>query len=247
MIVAVAGGTGTLGREVVAECRRRGHEVRALGRTVPDFPVDLATGAGLEQALDGVAVVVDASNAQKQSALVGGTARLIEAAHAAGVAHVIGVSIVGCEKAPMTYYRAKVAQERVVEASPVPWSIVRATQFHDFVDSAFRSAGRFGILPLLGSLMQTVDVAEVAAAIADIADGDPLGSTTSVAGPQIEDARDLARRWKVATGTHGVPVRIRIPGALGAALRAGALTDDAPDVRGVGTFDAWLAERVLMR
>ena len=243
MLIAVAGGTGTLGSRVVTALRERGHDVRALSRHVPDFPVDLATGTGLPGAVQGCDVVIDASNAIKRDALVGGTERLLAAAENAEVGHVIGISIVGCEKAPMSYYKAKVEQEKVVEGSTTPWTMVRATQFHGLIGGMFAAATRFGVLPLLAAPLQTVDPADVAAAISDVVERSPLQASVSVAGPEIEDARALARRWKAASGSHALPVRIGVPGALGAALRAGALTTDAPDVRGTVTFDAWLAEQ----
>jgi uncharacterized protein YbjT (DUF2867 family) len=129
MNIAVIGGTGTLGHHVVEQARSRGHEARSLSRSSADFPVDLTTGAGLEAALAGVEVVVDASNAQKgaQEVLVEGSRRLLAAERDAGVRHHVLISIVGIEQTPARYYATKVAQERVVSDGPVPWTIVRGT------------------------------------------------------------------------------------------------------------------------
>jgi uncharacterized protein YbjT (DUF2867 family) len=146
MRIAVAGGTGTLGVPVVEELRRLGDEVRVLSRRSAKFPVDLTTGAGLDEAVAGCEVVIDASNNSSprgaKATLVDGTQRLLDAARAAGLQHVVSISIVGCERAPMSYYKVKSEQERLVAEGSVPWSIVRATQFHELVAWAFAAAAR---------------------------------------------------------------------------------------------------------
>src|SRR5580692_950372 len=150
--IAVIGGSGTLGAPLVATLRSRGHDVRALSRRSAEFPVDLTTGSGLDAALNGCGVVVDASNNSSArgagAVLVEGSRRLLEAAGSAGVGHLVCISIVGCERAPMGYYKIKTEQERLVSEGAVPWSIVRATQFHELIAWAFGAAARFGVLPL---------------------------------------------------------------------------------------------------
>ena len=145
MRIAIVGGAGTLGRHVTAELAERGHEVRVLSRSSQHYPVDLVTGRGLAAALDGCAVVVDASNAsaprRATQVLVEGSRRLLAAEQRAGVSHHVGISIVGCERVPMGYYRVKAEQEQVIEHGPVPWSIVRATQFHELAAMALAAAG----------------------------------------------------------------------------------------------------------
>lgn len=237
----MAGGTGTLGRHVVARLENDGHEVRALGRHGP-VVADLTTGAGLAAALDGVETVVDASNSARaaRATLVEGNRRLLRAEVEAGVTHHVGVSIVGCSAVPMAYYRVKVEQEAVVSGGPVPWSLVRATQFHDLVADVFAGAARFGVLPLVRGLVQSVAVEEVAAVVADVAVKAPLRGEVVVTGPRTDDLRDLARRWHRATGRGAVPLRVPLPGRVGRGLRAGALTSAAPDVRGTVTFEEWL-------
>lgn len=243
MKIAVAGGTGTLGRLVVEEVRRRGHEARALSRHSPDYPVDLATGAGLEAALAGCEAVVDASNAIGKAAdvLVDGSRRLLAAEQTAGVKHHVCVSIVGCERVPMSYYAVKTGQERVVEGGAVPWSIVRSTQFHEFVAGLFAQGARWGVLPLLRAPLQPVAVAEAAAAVAEVALGSPLMGRLNVVGPEIVEARELARVWQQFAGRRGMlRLPIPLPGKLGRALRMGLLTEERPDVRGSLTFGQWL-------
>ncbi len=245
--IGVIGGSGTLGAPLVAELRARGHTVRVLSRRSSEFPVDLTTGAGLGAAVAGCEVVVDASNNSSargaKATLVDGSKRLLEAAGAAGVQHLVCISIVGCERAPMGYYKVKTEQERLVTDGAVPWSIVRATQFHELVARAFGAVGRFGVLPLPRARLQTVAAAEVAEAVAGVADGAPLRRRFEVAGPELLDLRELARTWRTATRRRALLVPLVLPGRLGQALREGALTNERPDARGTVSFADWLANR----
>ncbi|WP_461030921.1 SDR family oxidoreductase, partial [Streptomyces sparsus] len=174
MRIAITGGTGTLGRRVSAQLGARGHEVRVLSRHSPEYRVDLRTGVGLEEALRDVDVVVDASNAASTkgaaATLVEGSRRLLAAGSSAGVRHHVCVSIVGCERVPSGYYRAKVAQERLVEQGPLPWTLVRATQFHELLAAALAAAARSRVLPVPRARLQTVSADEVAVAVADAAE-----------------------------------------------------------------------------
>jgi len=243
MRIAITGGTGTLGSLVAGELRSRGHDVRVLSRHAPEFPVDLVTGEGLAGALDGCEAVVDASNDSSRHAartLIDGSRRLLGAEAAAGVGHHVGVSIVGCDRAPVGYYRVKTRQEQVVEQGTVPWSVVRATQFHEFVASLLAAAGRWRVLPVPRARLQTVACAEVAVAVADVAEGAPRLGRLEVAGPEIVEARALAERWRSITGRRALLVPLPLPGQLGRALRAGALTTDRPDIRGTIAFATWL-------
>ena len=172
MRIAIAGGTGTLGSHLTGELRSRGHEVRVLSRSAPEYRVDLRTGAGLGPALEGCDVVVDASNNASRKAaqvLAGGTRRLLDAERAAGVGHHVCVSIVGCDQVPMGYYRVKTDQENLVAQGPVPWTIVRATQFHELVAKAFETAARWRVLPAPRALLQPIAAAEVAGYVAGLA------------------------------------------------------------------------------
>jgi uncharacterized protein YbjT (DUF2867 family) len=245
MRIAIVGGTGTLGKNVAAELSARGHEVRVVSRHSPDFPVDLASGEGLGEALAGCAAVVDASNtsAPKRAAqvLVAGSRRLLAAEQQAGVSHHVCISIVGCERISMGYYRVKVEQERVVEQGQVPYSIVRATQFHELAAAALAAAGKWHILPIPAMQLQTIAAVEVGRVVADVAEGKPGRGRIQVAGPEITSARDLARSWKLVTGRSALMLPLPVPGKLGRALRDGALTADHAEVRGVTTFADWLA------
>jgi uncharacterized protein YbjT (DUF2867 family) len=189
-------------------------------------------------------VVVDASNNSSKRAadvLVAGSRRLLAAEEAAGVGHHVGVSIVGCEQVPFSYFQVKAEQERVIEQGPVPWTVVRATQFHELAAASLAAAARWRLLPLPRIQLQTVAAAEVAGVLADVAARPPRQGRVEIAGPEITDARDLARSWLSATGRRAVLVPVALPGKLGRALRTGALTTARPDVRGTVPFARWLA------
>jgi uncharacterized protein YbjT (DUF2867 family) len=150
------------------------------------------------------------------------------------------VSIVGIERVPAGYYRVKVEQEEVVEQGEVPWTIVRATQFHNLIDAWLSAAGRFHVQPAAAARFQPIDVSEAAAAVAAAATAAPRRGRVIAAGPEVHDLRSLGRMWRQARGRRVIEVPIPIPGKLGRALREGALTCPEPDVRGARTFAEWL-------
>jgi uncharacterized protein YbjT (DUF2867 family) len=249
MTIAVVGGTGTLGAPVVGELLGRGATVRVLSRGAAGVPdgaehrrVDLVSGEGLAEALAEVDAVVDTASSQKnaEEVLVGGTRRVLEAGAVAGVGHHLLISIVGIEAVPIAYYKAKVAQEAAVEAGPVPWSILRATQFPQLLDGAFAAAARFGLRPTGAAKLQPVDPRVVATRLADAALAAPAGRLPDVAGPKVETLSELSRAWAAARGKHRLPLRVPGWGKIGKALVAGALID--PDAAAGGeTFAEWLA------
>jgi uncharacterized protein YbjT (DUF2867 family) len=247
MRIAIVGGTGTIGSHITTELTTRGHDVRVLSRRSQQYPVDLTSGQGLTAAFDGCDAVIDASNAsaprRAQQVLVDGSRRLLAAEQECGVAHHVAISIVGCERVPMGYYRVKAEQEQVVSAGPVPWTLVRATQFHELVDMALTAAVRWRLVPIPAGRLQTVASAEAAGAVADVAEHEPRHGRVEVAGPQVMTFADLVRTWLSATGQRAVRVPVPVPGKVGRALRAGALTAAHPDVRGTQTFADWLATR----
>ncbi|TMV49942.1 NAD-dependent epimerase/dehydratase family protein [Paenibacillus mesophilus] len=200
--IAVVGGTGMLGRRVSAVLRRRGHEVRVLSRRSLEHQVNLVTGERLDAALEGCDALVDASNASTnaKNILIDGTKRLLAAGKQAGISHHLCVSIVGCERIPMGYFGIKAEQEHVVEQNDVPWTIVRATQFHDYIAAMFEQAARWKVLPLLKIPIQTVAVDEVAHTIADTVEAKPRHGRLEIAGPEITDARMVARTWRSVSG-----------------------------------------------
>jgi uncharacterized protein YbjT (DUF2867 family) len=248
MTIAVVGGTGTLGAPVVRDLLAKGADVRVLSRNATNLPdgaehrrVDLASGEGLAQALVGVDAVVDAANSTKAAAdvLVAGTGRLLEAGAAAGVGHHLAISIIGIDQVPMSYYRVKLAQEEAIEAGPLPFSILRASQFPQLVDSAFAAAARFGVRPTGAAKVQPILPDIVAARLADAALADPAGRLPDIAGPKVQTLSELSRAWATARGKHRLPLRVPSWGKMGKALAAGALCDPAAATPGED-FEEWL-------
>ncbi|SHM94556.1 SDR family oxidoreductase [Cryptosporangium aurantiacum] len=252
MDVLVVGGTGAAGRAAVVALTARGHSVRALSRSgstdVPGatgYRGDLSTGAGLKEAMSGVEAVIDASNVLSQSydvavkALVGGTRRLLDAEAAAGVRHHVLLSIVAIDGVPFGYYRAKVAQEQAVAEGSVPYTILRATQFHEFAGQMAdrMSFGPFVPVPMF--VTRPVAVSEVGAALADAVEAGPSGRAPDLHGPRVENVVDMARRTLKARGKRRIVVPLPLPGAIGRVMRSGQL-GGTDGVAGVQTFDEWV-------
>lgn len=244
MRIAVAGATGRIGRLTVEALTRAGHEPVAISRAAG---IDLTTGDGLEAALTGVDAVVDASNTstRDEPSIVeffgSATTNLLAAEAATGVAHHVVLSIVGVDRGQnVPHYAGKRAQERLVAGGPVPWSIVRATQFHDFAAMSAEWAERDGVATVAPLLLQPVAFEDVAAALAAVATGGPLRARIDVAGPETQDLVDLARRTFAARGRE---IRL-VPTWQGIfdTTMAGEVLLPGPDARlGRITFDDWLA------
>ena len=254
MQIAVAGGTGVLGSLVVEELARRGHAVRALSRRAPERAVagaehravDLTTGAGLRDALAGVDTVVDAANRNDRRArtvLVQGTRQLIAAAASEGVAHVVEISIVGIDEMPLSYYKTKLEQERTVEQGDVPWSIVRATQFHQLLDWVFGKTARFGVVASGSFAVAPVDPLVVARVLANAVETGPGGRVAEVGGPQAEPLADLARCWLKSGRRRGARVPLPMRRGMRESLAAGALVPADGALRHGPSFAEWLRAR----
>jgi uncharacterized protein YbjT (DUF2867 family) len=233
MRIAVVGATGSLGRRVASALD--GHDVVRISRS-GDVPVDLRDGSGLDAALDGANVVVDASDAR----VADGPRRLLDAGRRAGVRHHVAISIVGCERVRTKYYALKTEQERLVREAPVPWTVVRSTQFHNLVNWVFGTGARRGIVPAPGGVLQPVDVREVARLVAEVATGTPRREAIEIAGPRVERIRDLARQWKQARGSRALVVPIPVTPSVRRGLRDGRLTRPDAAHRGDVTFGEWL-------
>lgn len=244
MRIAVAGGTGTVGRHVVDVAREHGHDVVVLTRSTG---VDLVAGHALDAALAGVDVVIDVASVQTLSSkearhFFGAVTRnLLAAEDAAGVRHHVALSIVGVDDASYGYYAGKLLQEQLVEAGPVPWTLLRATQFHEFASqiSERMKVGPLVMVPAMRS--QPVAAREVAERLVDLAEADPAGRVRDLAGPREERMSDLARRWATASGRAGRVVELPVPGGFGRAMRDGTLLPRPGTDLGRQTFDEWLA------
>lgn len=245
MRIAVAGGTGLVGRYVVAELRAAGHEPVVLTRSAG---ADVITGAGLDAALDGTEALIDVTNTAALSGrksvafFTAGTGNLLAAGRRAGVRHHVVLSIVGVGRPGMGsgYNAGKVAQEALVRDSGVPASIMRATQFHQFIPQFLdRVPGPVLVVPRMR--IQPVAACEVAAALAALAAGPPVGVAPEIAGPEVAELADLARQLSQARGSRRPVLRVPVPGAAGRAMASGAMLPSGPGLRGTQTFADWLA------
>jgi uncharacterized protein YbjT (DUF2867 family) len=250
MRIAVIGGTGTLGAPLVERLLADGDEVRVLSRGskpaasgAAHFDVDLHVGENLAPALAEVEVVVDLANPARQPhrTFVEGTSRAIDAAREAGVGHYLGISVIGCDRVPLDYYRQKVAQEELIASGPVPWTLIRATQFHPFVAGLFSAAARYGARLTGRAKLQPIDVEDVATRLALVAHEGPGGRLPGVCGPEVETLSELSLAWKRSTGSRALPVRVPSIGGLGRSLASGGLCE--PDGVKLGrTFEEWLRD-----
>jgi uncharacterized protein YbjT (DUF2867 family) len=250
--VLVTGASGTLGGALLPKLARAGHETVSMSRRVPPGPgwvtADLASGAGLTEAVRGADAVVHLASATSRGAKaadtdVGGTRKLVAAAEQAGVRHLVYVSIVGIDRVPLSYYRAKLAAEEIVRAGGVPWTILRATQFPQLVDGLLTASARFGVLLVDRSLMvQPVHPGDVAQRAVDALTAGPAAAVQEFGGPEVLGFGELARRWQQARGTSRPVLPLRVPGRIARAVRAGALTTAARPT-GTRSWDDYLAQR----
>jgi uncharacterized protein YbjT (DUF2867 family) len=223
MRVAVAGGTGVIGRHVVSALEQSGHEPVALARS---RGVDITTGAGLDAALVGAQAVIDVSNvatlSKKRSVrfFTAGTERLIEAGARAGVKHHLALSIVGIDRVGFGYYAGKVSQEDLIRRGGLPWTVLRATQFHEFAEQLLaRSPRPLAVVPRMR--VQPVAAREAAHRLVELALGPALGMAPEMAGPQVHELVELVRQVARARGKRRLVVPVRVPG--GTATRDGLL------------------------
>jgi uncharacterized protein YbjT (DUF2867 family) len=227
--VLVTGGTGHLGQRLSAPLQGAGHAVRLMSRrgTGPGgVRGDLATGLDLPQALAGAEVVVHAASDARGNPWqvdVAGTRRLVQAVDRERLRHLVYISIVGVDRIPLSYYRAKFAAEQVLLASGLPVTLLRVTQFHTFVDSLLETARRGPVLPVpMGWRLQPVDVGEVAAHITEVIGRPPAGEVVEFGGPEELTAADVARAWASAKGSGAHVVSTPVPGRMSSAIRDGA-------------------------
>jgi uncharacterized protein YbjT (DUF2867 family) len=258
--ILVTGGTGTLGRRLVPRLAAAGCAVRVLtrrDRPDPDpdsggvtyLTGDLATGTGLGPALDGVGTVVHCAGGPKGDDEL--TRTLVRAMPR--TAHLVFISVVGVDRIPLAsrldramfgYYGSKLAAERVVADSGLPWTTLRATQFHDLILMVARLLAKLPVVPVpAGFAFQPVDTDEVAARLVELAVGTPAGLVPEMGGPVAYPAVELVRGYLRATGRRRALLPVRVPGRAAAALRAGANLTPAHAV-GRRTWEEFLAERV---
>lgn len=253
MNVLVTGGTGTLGRHVVMLLRESGHRARILSRAPRGHADavlgDLRTGAGLQEAVMGMDAIVHAATAARQPLALRqtdfrGTRRLLELGRDANVGHLVYVSIVGIDEAPtFPYYGIKLAAESVVREKIVPWSIVRATQFHNLMDIFLKGFARIpGVIALPTRWQfQPVDAREVARRVVRVVLGKPAGMLPDFGGPEVRDFKSIAEAWLLARKDRRRLMNLPMPFKFSRQFAAGLVT--CPEHKdGVVTFDQYLAE-----
>jgi uncharacterized protein YbjT (DUF2867 family) len=256
--VLVTGGTGTLGRLVVPRLRDAGCEVRVLSRRrresdegIEFVTGDLATGEGIDAAVAGAEVIVHCAGSRTGDE--DKARHLVRAASRAGARHLVFISVVGADRVPVVsrvdramfgYFAAKLAAEQVIADSGLPWTALRATQFHDGILLTARQLARLPVVPVpAGWRFQPVDPGEVAARLVELALGAPAGLVPDLAGPRVYELAALVRGYLRARGQRRPILPVWLPGEAARAFRAGA---NLAPARAVGrrTWEEFLAGRV---
>jgi uncharacterized protein YbjT (DUF2867 family) len=246
MKIVVIGGSGLIGSKLVRKLREQGHEAVAAS---PDSGVNTLTGEGLTEALRGASVVVDVSNSPSfEDAAVlkffeTSTGNLLAAEAVAGVGHHVALSVVGTERlAASGYFRAKIAQERLIKASSIPYSIVRATQFFEFVKSIADAATDGNMVSLAPVLIQPMAADDVASAVGRIAVGTPVNGTVEVGGPEQFRLDELIRRALSARNDPREVVADPHARYFGAELSERTLVPGNDARLGETRFEDWLSQ-----
>jgi uncharacterized protein YbjT (DUF2867 family) len=259
--ILVTGGMGTLGRRVVLRLRDAGGKVRVLSRRSRDAAEDiefvtgdLAKDEGIDAAVAGAEIIVHCAGSSRGDEAKARS--LVRAASRAGAPHLVYISVVGADRVPLAsgidraifgYFGSKLAAERAIADSGLPWTTLRATQFHDLLLMVARQMAKLPVIPVpAGVRFQPVDADEVAARLAELALGTPAGLVPEMAGPRVYGMDALLRGYLQASGKHRPIVRVPLPGQAARAVRAGA--NLAPE-RAVGrrTWEEFLADQVSIK
>ena len=249
MKIAVIGGTGLIGSQVVTILNAGGHEA------VPQSPstgLDLLSGHGLPEALAGASVVVNLTNSPtfddaSPTFFQQTMDNLLAAGRVAGVGHAVILSIVGAEKIPgLVYYRAKVLQEDILKAGPLPYSIVRATQFFEFLDATVSATADENTVHLPATKIQPIASADVAQSVANVSVGAPLQGTRDIAGPEVFPLNELGKITLAAHDDHRMVVTDNSAGMFSAASGDALIAEDGAVIAKT-TYREWLARSAAKR
>ena len=244
MKIVVIGGSGLIGSKVVALLRSKGHDVVAAS---PSTGVNSVTGEGLAEALKGAQIVVDVANSPSfddepvMAFFKASTSNLLAAESVAGVQHHVALSVVGTEHLQTSgYFRAKLVQEELIEASGIPYTILRATQFFEFTGAIAHSGTEGNTVRLSSALYRPIVSDDVAQAVADVTLAEPANATLEVAGPELHPMSTLVETWMRATGDARPVVADATAPYFGIEIDDRSLTPDA-DARIMPTrFSDWL-------
>jgi uncharacterized protein YbjT (DUF2867 family) len=251
--ILLTGGTGTLGRHVTPLLLDAGCKVRVLSRRShePRDGLEFVTGdlvkdEGIETAVDGAEIVLHLAGGPKGDDEA--TRNLVRAASRAGVQHLVCISVIAADRVPIGYFRSKLGAERAVAESGLPWTTLRAAQFHDLVLIVLQKMAKLPVVPVPGGVrLQPVDSRDVAARLVELTLDEPAGLVPDLAGPNVYGMADLIRGYLRARGKHRLTMPVRVPGKAGRVYRAGEnLSLEGADV-GTRTWEDFLAERVLQR
>ncbi len=251
MKVVIIGGSGLIGKKLATLLRERGHNAVSAS---PSSGVNTLTGEGLAEALTGADVVVDVSNspsfadAAVMEFFVTSTRNLLAAEATAGVKHHVALSVVGADRLPDSgYMRAKLAQEQLIEAGRVPYTIVRATQFFEFLGGIAGAGSADDVVRLPTAPMQPLAADDVATALADVVVGTPVNGMVELAGPEALSIADFVGRYLTATGDKRTVVSDPNARYFGAALDNRGLAPGANPRTGPTRFADWLNRAELKK
>jgi uncharacterized protein YbjT (DUF2867 family) len=246
MKIVVIGGTGLIGSKTVAMLRRRDHEVVAASRK---SGVNTVTGEGLEEAVAGAQVVIDLSNATSRDAKAAleffeTSGRNLLAAEAGGdVRHHVALSVVGADRVPdQGYYRAKVAQEKLIKASSIPYTVIRSTQFLEFLRGIADASTKGGVVRLPPGLLQPIAADDVAAVVTEVALGYPRNGTIEIAGPERAPFNEIVGRYLKAVGDPREVVKDPEARYFGARLEEQSLVPLGEARLGRVNLEEWLRQ-----
>ena len=245
MKIVVIGGSGLIGSKLVQKLRDAGHEVLAAS---PNTGVNTITGEGLAEALSGAEVVIDVANSpslEDKAALAffeTSGRNLVATEAIAGVRHHLALSVVGTERLQESgYFRAKMAQENLIKASGIPYTILHSTQFFEFISGIIKTGSQDDTIRLSPALVQPIASDEVAATLADLSVGSPLNATVEVAGPEACPLDKFAQRFLAATGDKRRVIADVHARYFGARLNDRSLTPGDQPRLGSIRFDDWLS------
>jgi uncharacterized protein YbjT (DUF2867 family) len=248
--ILLTGGTGTLGRLLTPLLRDAGCNVRVLSRQgresgdgIEYVTGDLLKGEGIEPAVDGAEIILHLAGGPRGDEEA--TRNLVRAASRAGVQHLAYISVIGADRVPLGWFKSKLGAEQAVAGSGLPWTTLRAAQFHDLVLNVVQKMAKLPVIPIPGGLrFQPVDAREVAARLVELTLGKPAGLVPDLAGPKVYGMADLSRGYLRARGKRRLMMPVRMPGKAGRAYRAGENLSLEGAAVGERTWEDFLAERL---